>query len=197
MTQFYRFTRCLWQNGPVRWLLTIAFAAFFGIAAGRTVIGSLGSISVVDGSSMVPTYQPGARVYSAPISTPIERGDIVLVDDGHKDFALKRIVGMPGETVHFWRGYIFINRKLLREPYLPKHTYTFPDEHSGRFAFKLGQGQYFLLGDNRTCSTDSRVYGPLEEGCIKSRVPTPPNMVRAQFASYTLPDEGKRTIRAL
>lgn len=195
--QMYRLSRHFWQIGPCRWLTTIILAAFFGIAAGRTVIGSIGSVSVVEGSSMVPTYESGARVYTAPISTPIQRGDIVLVDDGQKCFALKRIVGLPGETLQLCRGYIFINQHMLWEPYLPRHTYTFPDEGSGHFAFKLEAGQYFVLGDNRLCSTDSRSYGPVERDRIKSRVPMPEGVLRARFAQYTLPAEGKRTIRPL
>jgi signal peptidase I len=195
--QVLRFGRQLWLNRPCRWLTTITFAAFFGIAAGHTVMGSLGSICVVDGSSMAPTYQPGARVYTMPITTPLERGDIVLVNDGQGGFALKRIVGLPGETLHLWRGYVFINRHMLREPYLAKYTYTFPDEHSGHFAYKLGKGEYFVLGDNRPCSSDSRAYGPVLRDHIKSRVPAPGGALRAGFAAYTLPDEGKRTIRAL
>ncbi len=197
MMQLYRFCRQLWQKAPCRWFVTIALAAFFGIAAGHTVIGSLGSVSVVDGSSMAPTYQSGARVYTAPIGTPLQRGDIVLVDDGQKQFALKRIVGLPGETLQLWRGYVFINRKLLREPYLPHYTYTFPDERSRHFAFKLEEGEYFVLGDNRLCSTDSRYYGPVERSQIKSRVPMPEDAVRAKLVAYTLPERGKRTIRPL
>ncbi len=188
--------RQLWKNEPFQRLASIGLAAFLGIAAGRTVIDTMsGCVSVVDGCSMVPTYQPGARVYTGPISDPLERGDIVLLEDGGKEYALKRIVGMPGETLILWRGYVFIDRKLLREPYLPKYTYTFPDARSERFVFELGPEQYFVLGDNRLNSDDSRVYGPVERKRIKSRVPLPESAVRAGFAPYTLPTEGKRTIR--
>ncbi len=197
MMQLYRLTGHYWRNQAFRYLTTITFAAFFGIAAGHTVIGSFGSLCVVDGSSMSPTYESGARVYTTPITTPLERGDIVVVDDGQGGTALKRIIGVPGETLHIWRGYVFINRRLLKEPYLPKYTYTFPDEHSGHFAYKLGHGEYFVLGDNRTHSSDSRAYGPVGRARIKSRVPMPEGALRARFAAYTLPEEGKRTIRAL
>src|SRR3954454_23113542 len=107
------------------WVIAAALAAVVGIATGRTL---LGSICLVSGSSMAPTYQSGAWVYTAPISSPLERGDVVIVDDGNHDYAVKRIVGMPGETVHLWRGYVFINRKILLEPYVPKKVYTFPTQ---------------------------------------------------------------------
>lgn len=146
---------------------------------------------------MVPTYQPGARVFAGRISGQLDRGDIVLVDDGKDEYALKRIVALPGETLKLWRGYVFINCRLLREPYLPKYTYTFPDERTHASEFTLGQEDYFVMGDNRTCSVDSRTYGTVSRGQIMSRVPAPASMVRARTIDYTLPAKGKRTIRPL
>jgi signal peptidase I len=197
MRQFCCVGLGLWQRAPVRWATTVAFAAIVGIAAGRTVLGSFGSLAVVDGESMAPTYQPGARIYIAPISSAVERGDVVLVDDGHKEYALKRIIGLPGETIQLWRGFVFINEKLLREPYLPPHTYTFPDENEETRCFVLGAEQYFLMGDNRLCSVDSRGYGPVHRTQLKSRVPTPGGASQAYTDAYTLPAKGKRTIRHL
>ncbi|HWX19397.1 MAG TPA: signal peptidase I [Candidatus Binatia bacterium] len=197
MTYLHRAAHALWQKKPFRWFLAAIFATFVGVGAGKAVKAMSGSVCVVDGQSMLPTYQPGARVYTAPISTSLQRGDIVLLDDGHAELALKRIVGMPGETVYLWRGYVFINRKMLREPYLPKHTYTFPSPDNGLAVFELGEEQYFVLGDNRLCSVDSRTYGPVERKQIKSRVHGSENKLRADFVAYTLPAHGKRTIRAL
>ena len=197
MKQIYGLSRRLWQKGFCRWLLAICFGGAIGVAMGHAVIVSIsGSVSVVEGNSMAPTYQPGTRVYTAPISGDLVRGDIVLIDDGKSGYALKRIVGLPGETVQFWRGYVFINRKMLREPYLAKHTYTFPDEHNEISRFKVGEGQYFVLGDNRDYSVDSRLYGPVERDQIKSRVPFSGGP-QACFAAYTLPVGGKRTIQPL
>jgi len=198
MRQIYRLSQNLWQKEPLRWLATVILSGFFGIAAGQAVIASLsGSVWVVDGMSMAPTYQPGERIYTAPISSPLQRGDIVLIQDDRNEFAVKRVVGMPGETIHLWRGYVFIDRKMLREPYLPKHTYTCPSQETEICVFRLGEEQYFVLGDNRACSADSRSYGPVERSKIKSRVPLPDGFVRPRFVAYTLPEEGKRTIRPL
>jgi len=173
--------------------MAVVCAGLMGVAAGHTVLGVSGSVSVVDGMSMVPTYQPGARVFAVPISTPLERGDVVLVDDGKSDYALKRIVGLPGERVQLWRGYVFINRKMLCEPYLAKHTYTCPDQTTELSSFKLDEGQYFILGDNREASVDSRAYGPVERRQIKSRVPLP--SMPSSFIGFTLPAPGSRMIR--
>jgi len=90
---------------------------------------------------------------------------------------------------------VFIDRKLLKEPYLPKYTFTFPDQHTGTWSFELGAGEYFVLGDNRLQSEDSRVYGPIGQKHIKSRVPLPDSTPRGRFAAYTLPPPGKRTIQ--
>jgi signal peptidase I len=198
MIKIYRVGHRLWQKGPLRWLVAVLFAAVVGIVTGHTVIASVsGSVSVVDGNSMIPTFPPGSRVYTAPISTPVQRGDVVLIDDGNKEYALKRVVALPGENVQIWRGYIFINRRMLREPYLPRHTYTFPDVLKEISSFKLDPDQYFVMGDNRDFSIDSRRYGPVKRDQIKSRVPSYGDSMRACFSAYTLPSEGKRTIKAL
>jgi len=192
MVHICRFSRNLWRKLPLRVLLAVSFAAVVGVAAGRTFVGI---VSVVDGTSMAPTFEPGARVYTYPISTPLERGDVVVIDDGAKEYAMKRIVGLPGETVHLWRGRVFINRRLLAEPYLPKHTYTYPTARTG--VFILGEGQYFVMGDNRPFSADSRKYGPIEREQIKRRVLAPSGDVRPEFLSYTIPARGKTLISPL
>jgi signal peptidase I len=198
MRKIYRLSQAFRGKDPFHWLVAIALAAIVGIVAGHTVIASVsGAVSVVDGASMEPTFASGSRVFTAPITTPLSRGDIVLIDDGNKEYALKRIIAMPGETIKLWRGYVFINRKMLREPYLSKHTYTFPDASEGVSSFKLTKDQYFLMGDNRECSVDSRRYGPLDRDQIKSRAPSFGNSMRACFSAYTLPTEGKRNIKAL
>ncbi len=61
----------------------------------------------------------------------------------------------------------------------------------------LGPGEYFVLGDNRLTSADSRTYGPVQRGRIKRRVPLPDDFVCAYFAPYTLPEYGKASIRPI
>ena len=163
------------------------------MGAGRLFIGG---VYVVDGTSMDPNYPAGTELYGAPIPTPLERGDVVIFDDGQADYAIKRIVGLPGETVQLWRGQVFINREMLIEPYLPKHVFTYPAEPLRRGAtFVLGEDQYVVLGDNRPSSADSRTYGPVSRKQIRRRVPQPEAFVCAYSAPYTLPEYGKSTIR--
>lgn len=179
------------QQQPRRWWLGVLLGALVGIAAGRSLNTS---VSVVDGESMAPTYSPGARVLTEPPTKPIERGDIVLLDDGHRELALKRIIGLPGETVKLWRGNIFINGRMLFEPYLSRRTYTFPDERAGLSEFCLSAEEFFVLGDNRPCSVDSRQYGPVNETRVKGAVPLPEHVMRPRFTAYRLPRAGTRTI---
>jgi signal peptidase I len=195
MRQIYRFSLNVWRKEPCRWLITVVIAAFIGIAAGHTVLGSFGSVSVVDGQSMAPAYESGARVYATPISTPLARGDVVLLDDGKKEYALKRVIGLPGETIALWRGYVFVNCRMLFEPYLPKYTFTFPDEQREARVFRLENEEYLVLGDNRMFSIDSRFYGPIERNRIKSRVPHASGDLHPRFVPFTLPVDGKRSIR--
>jgi signal peptidase I len=195
MEQLYRLIRKLWGNPPCRVSIAAALAVVLGVSAGRAFVGS---VYVVDGTSMDPTYPAGTYLYGTPISTKLERGDVVLVDDGKEDCVVKRIIGLPGETVQLWRGRVFINRRMLVEPYLPKHTFTYPMEQARRGAtFILGEKDYFVLGDNRLHSADSRAYGPVERKQVKRRVLLPDNFVCAYVTAYTLPAYGKSLIRPI
>ncbi len=178
--------RDIWRKLPCRSLIAAILAAGIGVAAGRTL---LGRISVVSGSSMSPTFEPGMWVRSTPISGDLDRGDVVVLDDGSAEYALKRVVGLPGETVHVWRGYVFINRRILLEPYLPKQIYTFPRQRQS--VFVLGSDQYFVLGDNRPASSDSRTYGAVDRKHIKGRIPLPDGSPRARFGPLVVKPYGE------
>jgi signal peptidase I len=178
----------LWgEQGKRTYLPSIlaVFAAIAGLALGRNF---LGSVSVVTGSSMSPTLAEGMRVFTAPISGSVNRGDVVVMDDHRGDYAIKRVVGLPGETVYLWRGYVFIDRRILLEPYVPKKVYTLPRVRTA--VFVLGPDQYFVLGDNRSESADSRLYGPVERKQIKKRIPLFDAGLRAHCGPVRLPPFG-------
>jgi signal peptidase I len=149
--------------GPVHRVPTkVLLAAFVGLAASRNLTPT---VSVVDGASMDPTLPADSRIVSRPITRRLERGDIVLMMDPHGERVVKRVVGLPGEVLDFCRGYVFINDRLLREPYLPKYTFTVLSS-SSKPRTALRHDQYYVLGDNRKLSLDSRKYGPVSRSQI-------------------------------
>jgi len=123
------------------------------------------SIFVVDGASMEPSLHDGEVVLMSKSylrgSVKPERGDSVVVgypgDPENKRY-VKRVIGMPGETIQLKNGRVYINNMLLRESYIPSDFSTLPD---GKW--DLATSQYFLMGDNRENSNDSRYFGAVEE----------------------------------
>jgi signal peptidase I len=89
-----------------------------------------------------------------------QRGELVVLDD-HIDgsLAVKRIVGLPGETFSIVGGRVWIDGKPLAEPYLAKGAWTAALKH-GRQPLVIPPDHYIVLGDNRSNSVDSRTYGP-------------------------------------
>jgi len=124
---------------------------------------------VVQGRSMNPTLQDGDRCLLNRLSLLYRepgRGDLAVIKDpGHSDFAIKRIVGVPGDTLHIKDGCVFLNGHRLVEPYLVPGTRT-ECLRSRELYIKLKASQFFLLGDNRGDSEDSRFYGPIDRGHI-------------------------------
>jgi signal peptidase I len=94
------------------------------------------------------------------------RGDLVVIrDPGHDDYAVKRVVGMPGETVLIQNGEVFVNGQPLTETYLDSGVRTYAPRAQEQLIM-LGGEHYFVLGDNRPVSEDSRTYGPLRRSAI-------------------------------
>jgi signal peptidase I len=186
MQQVVPVFRNFWRKLPCRSLTTAILAALIGIAAGRNL---LGRISVVSGNSMWPTFKPGTWVRATRVSADLARGDVVVLDDRRSDYALKRVVGLPGETVHVWRGHVFINKRILVEPYIPRTIYTFPRQRQA--VFVLGPDQYFVLGDNRPASADSRTYGPVERDQITGRIELPGYVAHPRFGAMVVKPYGE------
>jgi len=112
-------------------------------------------IAYVKGPSMKPTLHEGEVLIVSKLSYRIgdpKRGDIVVLNDNleHKDL-IKRVIGLPGETINIQDGLVYIDGNILVENYINAPTYENEFEES-----MVPDGKYFVLGDNRPESRDSR-----------------------------------------
>lgn len=119
----------------------------------------------VAGVSMWPTLHDSDRYFlnrwTYHFRMP-ERGEIVVVKDPTDgSYCVKRIIGLPGESLYFKNGDLFVNGKELDEPYLNPGTKTFTPEVIQQELVACGKDRYYVLGDNRNYSYDSRYYGPI------------------------------------
>ncbi|MBU2416287.1 signal peptidase I [Patescibacteria group bacterium] len=132
----------------------------------------------VKGASMQPNFYDHDYLIIDQITYRVknpQRGDIIVFHcpDDPQEYYIKRIIGLPGETIQFKNGEIyvyndiFIDGFIINEPYLQNNikTYTFTKEY-----VKLVNNEYFVLGDNRGASKDSRVFGAVHKSFIVGRV---------------------------
>lgn len=130
-------------------------------------------IGEVDGNSMLPTLQDGERyvinrlVYRFRDPQP---GDIVKISmPGTDDFSVKRIIASPGDVVQIKDGHVLVNGRVHQEPYLPKGVST-EGKSLGVNAFRVSDNAYFVLGDNRSISIDSRTFGAVSRDRLVGRL---------------------------
>lgn len=153
----------------------------------------------VSGHSMDPTLKTNEKLFAVK-HIPIDRFDIVVAKEKTDDeniFIIKRVIGLPGDTVEYKKDQLYVNGKKMNEPYLDSFKEKLKDgslidyftkinsnyanfdfntdyltvDSSGNDSFKvtLKSDEYFLLGDDRPISKDSRAIGPVKKSDIISK----------------------------
>jgi signal peptidase I len=108
----------------------------------------------------------------------VREGDIVVFSHPPLDQCpgpqegdlVKRVIALPGQTIYSSGNSIYVNGRLLAEPYLPRYDPLGPPIASSQHPYRVPPGEFYLLGDNRSDSCDSRYWGPIEVSSIIGKV---------------------------
>ncbi|MBP7740783.1 signal peptidase I [Candidatus Woesebacteria bacterium] len=131
----------------------------------------------VNGQSMVPTFQSGDYLLTDKISYRTgnpQRGDVIVFHAPPEagcptgtgcDF-IKRILAVPGESVAVHDNHVYVNGQAVEESYIPDDFQTAPGKFISGRTVTMGPDEYFAVGDNRSHSSDSRVWGPVDKSEI-------------------------------
>ncbi len=150
-------------RGYRAWLRDIAVS----VAVSAFIIGFLYQPVRVEGTSMLPVLQDQDRLFIDKIAYrvgEIHGGDVVVFQyplDRSKSY-IKRVIALPGDDLRIDRGRVIVNGVRLKESYVPKR---YADDRSLP-EMVLSPNQYFVMGDHRSISSDSRDFGPVERNLI-------------------------------
>ena len=145
------------------WVRDLAVAA----VASALIITFLYQPVRVEGTSMLPRLEDSDRLFINKFAyhfEAINRGDVVVFHyprDPEKSY-IKRVIALPGDQLRVDRGRVFVNGRAVREPYVP------PEYRDNRSIAEitLQPDEYYMMGDHRSISSDSRDFGPVERSLI-------------------------------
>lgn len=154
----------------VEWIVVVGGALVIALVIKTFLLQAF----YIPSSSMVSTLNIGDRVLVNKLSYDlhdVHRGDIIVFERPEAEAGtstitdlIKRVIGLPGDTVEAQNGQVLVNGEPLDEPYLDEGVTT------GDFdPVTVPEGQYFMMGDNRGDSRDSRFFGPIAEETIVGR----------------------------
>jgi signal peptidase I len=160
-------------RGAREWIFVVAGALLVAFVVRGFVLQSFW----IPSGSMEPTLQIKDRVLVNRLAYkahPIHRGDVVVFarppgissDPNVKDL-IKRVIGLPGETIEFSEDRVLVDGRLLNEPYLPAGVPTRAKKLGPKIV--VPQGQILVLGDNRENSNDGRFFGPIDKKLVVGR----------------------------
>lgn len=147
----------------IRMLVTVTIFFLLAVLI-RQMTKSKGGIALVRGNSMYPTYHDGQMI-CYHVEDEVSAGDIVLFQGkkeqyGSDEVVIKRVIAQGGETVECRDGIIYVDGLSISEDYLESRE---TDDFN---AVTVPEGKYFVMGDNRTGSTDSREVGAIDASQI-------------------------------
>ena len=161
-------------------ILSIIWSWIWSFIVAFIIVGGvyffLGRPFTVSGASMYPTLHNGDRMVLSKVGD-IHRFDVVILKapDENVEY-IKRVIGMPGDTVEMKSGVLYINGKKVDQPFinteaLAKQTVFIDDFtlESLNGESKVPEGKYFVLGDNRGVSKDSRMIGFIDRSAIEGK----------------------------
>ena len=166
------------RRGPSRraiieWVAILAVAVLAAVVLRAFIVQPY----FIPSGSMEPTLKIGDKVLVNKLSYdfhPIHRGDIIVFKKPPNDFSvgitdlIKRVIGLPGETISSGpNGEVFINGALIKQPWLTAQAKANPGPPIPRMV--IPAGEYFVMGDNRGDSSDSRAIGPISKKLIIGR----------------------------
>ena len=175
------------RQSSTRWIVELVGVVVVAILVAVLLRTFVVATYSIPSGSMEPTLQIGDRIVVDKLSYHlhgVDRGNIVVFSTPpNEDCAgppvsdlVKRVIGLPGETISLADGRVYINGHVLPEPYLPpdirNDTYPGPSNaaYSLHHAYRIPAGDVFVMGDNRPQSCDSRYWGPIRESTIVGKV---------------------------
>ncbi|GEN83888.1 signal peptidase I [Sporosarcina luteola] len=155
-------------NEIMSWIKSIAVACVLVFVIRHFLFSPV----IVSGQSMEPTFESENRVVISKIHKLDHFDLIVFHAPGSKEDYIKRVIGLPGDTVVMKDDKLFINGKEYKEEYLEANKdQIFKDEKLTQdFEVTVPEGQLFVLGDNRRNSTDSRIIGCIDQESVVGKV---------------------------
>ncbi|HXQ60831.1 MAG TPA: signal peptidase I [Acidimicrobiales bacterium] len=158
------------RRGPPRWVVEWLVVLVVAVGAAFAVRAYVAQTYFIPTPSMQPTLLIGDRILVDKLAYHLHgvgRGDIVVFTTPPKEDSstvpdlVKRVIGLPGDVIRSSGGRVYINGRPLHEPWLPPGTVT-----TGIAKQRVPPNHYFVMGDNRADSQDSRFFGPIARSLI-------------------------------